>query len=231
VNKLSKLLVKLCFCVWLASSILPGILAEYKPFAILFLAGKYIGYAVMILAVVAFIIPMLPKKKQPVSIGEKTTVILHDIGPETAIKIFGDMPNTKFFCASNKMAACKGFYACWLRTPGICALHDGMQHLGKEIASCGEFIIVSKNLYGGFSKEIKNALDRSISFALPFFQVRNKEQHHQARYANSGKMRVYIYSADEISNTDKNSIGEIAKANAINMNKFGLETHFINNPV
>jgi hypothetical protein len=230
VNKLSKLFVRLCFCVWLASSVLPGILAEYKPFAILFLAGKYIGYAVMVLAVVAFIIPMLPKKKQPVSIGEKTTLILHDIDPETAIKIFEDRPNTKFFCASNKMAACKGFYDCWLKTPGICALHDGMQSLGKEIASCGEFIIVSKNLYGGFSKEIKNALDRSISFALPFFQVRNKEQHHQVRYANSGKMQVYIYSADGISNTDEISVREIAKANAINMNKFDPEMHFINNP-
>ncbi len=230
-NKLSKLLVKLCFCVWLASSVLPGILAEYEPFAILFLAGKYIGYAVMVLAVVAFIIPMLPKKKRPVSIGEKTTLILHDIGPETAIKIFGDMPNTKFFCASNKMAACKGFYDCWLKTPGICALHDGTQYLGKEIASCGEFIIVSKNLYGGFSKEMKNALDRSISFALPFFQVRNKELHHQARCVNSGKMQVYIYNADEISNTDKISISEIAKANAINMNKSVPEMHFINNPV
>ena len=227
-NKLSKAFVKTCFCIWLANSILPQALVQYKAFALLAGVGKYVNYAVYISAFIAFIIPMLPQKKQQEEYkSSKSTFILHDLDPESAYELFGDIPDAKFYCVSKKLAGCKGFYDCWLKTPGICALHDGTESIGKEIALCDEFIIVSKSLYGGFGMEIKNALDRSISFALPFFQVRNKEQHHQPRYLNSGKMRVYIYNIGEISESDKTSLSEIAKANSINLNKLEPAMYFI----
>ena len=65
----------------------------------------------------------------------------------------------------------------------------------------------------------------SDSFIHPFFLVRNRESHHQSRYANIGKMRVYIYDADKISETDKASIVDIAKANCVNMNKTEPEVY------
>jgi hypothetical protein len=106
-------------------------------------------------------------------------------------------------------------------------MHDGTESLGKQ-ACCDEFIIISKSLYGGFSKEIKNALDRSISFALPFFEVRNRELHHQMRYSKSGKLKAYIYNSGEISDTDKATLAEITRANCINMGKSDCETFFVN---
>ena len=230
-SRTSKVLVQACFLIWLANSILPGVLAQYTALVPIFVVGRYISYAVGGLAFATLIIPILTPKKQVEQSKAEGRLILHDLDPETAHELFADMPNTKFFCAAKKMVACKGDYGCWLKTPGICIFHDGVEELGKEIALCDEFIIISKSLYGGFDKEIKTALDRSISFILPFFQVRNKEQHHQARYINGEKMRVYIYDANEISETDKALITEVAKANSINMNKSEPDVHFVQDVV
>jgi len=195
--------------------------------ALLFQVGGYLGIAILVMTIIAFIIQLLPKKKQSAMVIEKDKLILHDLDAETALNLFKDVNNAQFFCAHKRMAQCRGWYSCWLQTPGLCIMRDGTESLGKQIAFCGEFIIISKNLYGGFSAEIKNALDRSISSALPFFCVRNDELHHQPRYPNEGKMTAYIYSANEISDADKESLMEITKANGINMNKSDCEIIFV----
>jgi multimeric flavodoxin WrbA len=180
------------------------------------------------MTIIAFVIQFRHQKKQSATSGEKGRLILHDLDAEIALELFKDLNNVQFFCANKKMAPCHGWYSCWLQTPGLCIMHDVTEFLGKQIAFCGEFIIISKNLYGGFSAEIKNALDRSISSALPFFCVRNNELHHQPRYPNEGKMKAYIYNANEISNADKKSLMEITKANGVNMNKSDYEAIFVN---
>jgi len=228
-NSLTKIFVKLCFAIFLITALLPrSILMEYKPMALLFQVGGYLGIAIFALTIIAFILQLRHQKKQPVTSKEIDRLILYDLDAETALDLFKDINNAKFFCANKKMAPCHGWYSCWLQTPGLCIMHDGTESLGKKIALCGEFIIISKSLYGGFSAEIKNALDRSISSALPFFCVRNNELHHQPRYPNEGRMKAYIYNANEISGADKESLVEITKANGINMNKSEYETLFVN---
>jgi len=229
-NSLLRLVVKLCFGIILITAILPvSIFKNHKLMALLFLVGRYLGIAILAMAITAFIIPLLPKKKQSTATKEKNRLILHDLDTETAQNLFKDARDAQFFCANKKMAPCHGLYGCWLQTPGLCVMHDGTETLGKQIACCGEFIIISKNLYGGFSKEIKNALDRSISFVVPFFRVCNNEQHHQPRYPNGGKIKACIYNSNEISDVDKESLVEITKANSLNMNKSVCETIFVHN--
>lgn len=226
-RKIIKLLVQAFFWSWVLRQILPPILAEYKPIEWYFGASGHLNNAMTYLAIGLFLFTLIPVKQKSVAEKDKTTLILHDLDPETAREIFSHIPNTKFYCASPKMAPCKGYYDCWLRTPGTCALHDGFEGLGQQIGACDEFIIVSKNLYGGYSKEIKNALDRSISFALPYFKMVAREVHHQERYRNMGSMTVYIHDSENISDYDKNAIRELAKANIRNLNKNEPRVEFI----
>ena len=222
-RKLFKWILKICCFIFLLRPMLPRALAEYRPFASFFFLGNFIIIAVGVLAVVAFIIPLLKRKKRT----SGKTLILHDLPPETIAQLFPDVTNTKFFCAARKMAHCKGFYDCWLKYPGVCALCDGVENLGKEIAQCDTLIIISKSVYGGLGLDIKNALDRSISFILPFFHVRNKETHHQARYANTGKMQAFIYNAGKISQADKDAVSELIRAIGSNVDKQACETLFV----
>jgi len=225
-NNLTKFIMKLFFGVWLITSIMPE--AIQKDYKIMFWVGKGAYAVVAVLALIIFVIPLFHKKKQLAVNSEKKRFILHDLDAETAESLFENVPNTKIFSARKKMAKCHGCFGCWLKTPGLCVMRDGAESLGIQIACCDEFIIICKNLYGGLSKKIKNALDRSISLALPFFDVRNGEQHHMARYSQSGKIKVYIYNAGEIPEADKAALTEITKANCINMNKSDYETVFVN---
>ena len=226
---LIKFIIKLCFGIWLITSILPEtVIMDHKMIISLFQASKILGIIIIVMTFIAFFNPMFSKKKQTMINEEKTRLILHDLDTETAEKLFQDVKNALIFSVRKKMIKCCGCFDCWLRTPGLCVMHDGTESLGKQIACCDEFIIICKSLYGGFGKEIKTALDRSISFVLPFFEVRNREQHHQTRFSKSGKMKAYIYNSGEISDIDKTTLTEITRANCINMNKSECETVFVN---
>ena len=221
-RKLLKLLIKICFFIFLLSMVLPSALAEYRAFALVFSLGKYILITVGILAVVAFIIPLIKRNKRT----SNNTLVIHDLPSDIAAKLFPDTTNTKFLCVAHKMAHCKGFYDCWLKDPGVCALRDGVENVGEEIANCNRLIVISKSLYGGLGVEIKNAFDRSISFSLPFFKVRNKELHHQVRYEHEGTMQAYIYDAKNLPQTEKEAVCEVIRAIGLNMDR-DCETIFL----
>ena len=228
-NMFVSLISKLCFLLWLLYELLPlKLLMEYKIFIILYKAGFCINIIIVILAITATIVPLLSRKKE-IDFVRKGKLILHDLDIENAEKAFKNCLNSDYIFASKKIVKCNGCFGCWLRTPGICVKHDGTENIGKQMSGYEEFIIISKNLYGGFSKSVKNVLDRSISFSLPFFAVRNNEQHHQMRYENNGKIRVFIYNSNEITESDKSALIEITKANSINMNINDYETIFFNN--
>jgi multimeric flavodoxin WrbA len=211
----------------LATRTLPDTLSVWQPFEVLFLLGNGITILFGIFAIIAFLIPVFQKRKQLISDEKRGTLILHDLVPGQAAELFSELSDVKFFCAASKRASCRGFYDCWLKNPSVCTLREGTENLGREIAKCDTFIILSKSLYGGFSKETKTALDRSIPFALPFFQVRNNEMHHQTRYNLDGKMQVYIYNSDSLSESEQNEIREVVKAVGVNMNKSVCETIFV----
>lgn len=222
-RKFLKLFIKICCFIFLLSPVLPRALAEYRVFALFFSLGNFLFILLGVLAVLAVVIPLIKRKKRT----SGTTLILHDLPPETVAKLFPNTINMKFFCAARKMAHCKGFYDCWLKNPGVCALRDGVEHLGKEIAQCDTLIIISQSLYGGLGLDLKNAFDRSISFILPFFQVRNKELHHQSRYANAGKIQAYIYHSDELPPEEKKTLNEVICAIGLNVDKQVCETIFV----
>ena len=159
----------------LTARVLPGALTVWQPFAVLSWLGHGATILFGVFAIAAFLIAVVQKRKQTVEIGARGTLILHDLALEQATELLTNSPNSKFFSAANKIASCRGFYNCWLKNPGICALWDGAENLGRDIAQSNTLIIISKSIYGGFSRETKTALDRSIPFALPFFQFRNKE--------------------------------------------------------
>ncbi len=224
-----KRLVQAFFCAWVLGQILPPVLAEYRPFEWFFRVFGYMSSAMTVLAIGMFLLTLIPIRQKPIDKADRTTLILHDLPPETARELFSHIPGATFYCASPKMAPCRGFYDCWLRTPGTCALHDGFENLGQQIGRCDDLIIVSKSLYGGYSKEIKNALDRSISFALPYFKLVAWEVHHQPRFAKHSDMTVYIYDSDSMSETDKNALRELAAANVRNLHKNAPRVEFIGN--
>ena len=69
-------------------------------------------------------------------------------------------------------------------------------------------------------------LDRSISYELPFFEIREGEMHHRKRYDNQFLMRVIFYGSD-ITEEEKETAKELVKANAVNLHGKVKEVLFV----
>lgn len=153
-------------------------------------------------------------------------LLIHDLEdsqlPEAVIK------SSEFkIVPARRIAPCRGCFGCWLKTPGRCVIRDGFENLGELFAGCDELILVSRNVYGGFSADIKNVLDRSISFSLPFFTARNHEMHHSVRYKKQFSLKAVFYPAGDITEEEKETAREIVKANEVNLNAKKSDAVFI----
>ncbi|MBF1341896.1 MAG: hypothetical protein HXM67_07565, partial [Mogibacterium diversum] len=75
--------------------------------------------------------------------------------------------------------------------------------------------VISRCVYGGYSPFVKNVIDRSIPYLLPFFKIKQNETHHKQRYRNKFILIVCFYGSD-ISNEEKEIATKFVEANAIN---------------
>lgn len=111
---------------------------------------------------------------------------------------------------------CMGCFGCWVKTPGVCVIKDKYQNMGELLSKSEEVIIISKGFYGGFSPFVKNVMDRSISYVLPYFETRNGEMHHKSRYEHQLVMKVWLYG-ENITEEENQTSKALIKANAINL--------------
>ena len=120
---------------------------------------------------------------------------------------------------------CIGCFGCWLKTPGTCIIKDGFENMGQRLSEVNEFILISKATFGSYSSAVKNVLDRSISYVLPFFEIRNGEMHHGERYHNDLTISALFYG--DMSEEEKCTAENLVKANAVNLNAALGKVHFV----
>lgn len=140
-------------------------------------------------------------------------LIIHDLTekyldfPKDATIVGNDRPIKK----------CIGCFGCWVKTPGKCIINDGYQNMGAKAGATNELVIISKCTFGSYSSFVKNVLDRSISYVLPYFEIRNGEMHHASRYENKLKISAYFYG-ENLTEDEKNTAEALVNANALNFN-------------
>jgi multimeric flavodoxin WrbA len=82
-----------------------------------------------------------------------------------------------------EIAPCVGCFGCWIKTPGECVIDDAGRDVAKAIVQSDLVVYLTPILFGGYSYELKKALDRSISIISPMFRRIHGEVHHKKRYA------------------------------------------------
>ena len=150
-------------------------------------------------------------------------VILYDLDDR-----YAGMIGSKCDCAvaaDGKYAPCQGCFGCWTKHPAECGMKDKLQQICRIIGQADELVIVTKNLYGGYSTEIKNVLDRSIGTSTPFSTYRGRQMHHTLRYGKHDLWKVIVYG--EISEAEKSTFRYLAERNAINDGFERSEVQFI----
>ncbi len=150
-------------------------------------------------------------------------VIIHDLESQ-----YTDMINEKCdraVAADGKYAPCQGCFGCWTKHPAACFMKDALQQICRIIGQADELVIITKNLYGGYSADIKNVLDRSIGTSTPFSTYRGWQMHHTLRYGKHSLWKVIAYG--EISEAEKTTFRYMAERNAVNDGFERSEVSFI----
>ena len=124
--------------------------------------------------------------------------------------------NLSIICNNKKIKSCMGCFECWIKTPGKCKIRDEYENLGKLYSEAEKIIIISQCFYGSYSPFVKNVLDRTIPYLLPFFKFKNKEMHHITRSKTKFDFNVYFYGENLTSN-EKMAAKNLVKANSVNL--------------
>ena len=127
---------------------------------------------------------------------------------------------------NKKIKSCMGCFECWIKTPGKCKIRDGYESLAKLYSKADKVVIISQCVYGSYSPFVKNVLDRTIPYLLPFFKFKNKEMHHIPRNKTKFGLNVYCYGKD-LSSNEKIAAKEIVKANSVNLDVKTFKVSFL----
>ncbi len=150
-------------------------------------------------------------------------VILHDLDERYRGMIGSGFD--RVVAADGKFAPCQGCFGCWTKHPAECFMKDKLRQICRVIGQADELVIVTKNLYGGYSADVKNVLDRSIGTSTPFSTYRGGQMHHTLRYGKHDLWKVIVYG--EISEAEKETFRYMAERNALNDGFERSEVEFI----
>jgi len=80
------------------------------------------------------------------------------------------------------VAACRGCFGCWTRTPGECVVRDDAGGVLERYIAADLVAYVTPVTFGGYSAALKRLVDRIIPLLDPRFTRVRGEVHHRLRY-------------------------------------------------
>ncbi len=150
-------------------------------------------------------------------------VILHDLD-----RRYDEMVAARCdlaMAADGKYAPCQGCFGCWTKHPAECFMKDKLQQACRIIGQADELVIITRNLYGGYSAAVKNVLDRAIGTSTPFSTYRGGQMHHTLRYGKHALWKVLVYG--DITDAEKDTFRLLAARNAVNDGYERSEVQFL----
>jgi multimeric flavodoxin WrbA len=77
---------------------------------------------------------------------------------------------------------CRGCFECWVRTPGLCNRSEIANRIASTVIRSDLTILLTRITFGGYSSELKRAVDHLIPLVSPMFMRVHGEVHHRPRY-------------------------------------------------
>jgi len=116
------------------------------------------------------------------------------------------------------VAPCLGCFGCWVKTPGVCVIDDAGRDVAGRMIQSDLLVYLTPLTFGGYSSELKKALDRSIPNISPLFRLVRGEVHHVKRYARNPRVVGIGVCASAPSDPEEEELFEtLVHRNAINL--------------
>jgi len=132
----------------------------------------------------------------------------------------------EFVLRDRKVAPCVEDFGCWIRKPGQCLIKDDAQEITRAFLTCDLVVFLTPVTFGGYSSELKKVLDRSICFALPYFEGVGGETHHPTRYDRIPAM-FYVGTETTPDEQAESVFRELVRRNALNMRPRAYRVSFV----
>jgi hypothetical protein len=112
--------------------------------------------------------------------GDHASAVLHGVvGGELSEQGWEVEP---FVLRDLDIAYCVGCFGCWERTPGQCVVDDAARDVARAMIRSDLVVYLTPVIFGGYSSQLKKAVDRMNCLLQPFFTTVRGETHHRARY-------------------------------------------------
>lgn len=109
------------------------------------------------------------------------------------------------------IAFCMGCFGCWIKKPGECVMADAIGLINKTSMQSDVVIYLCPVVFGQFSANIKDVIDRWLPNMLPFFITRKDgSTMHPPRYESYPK-QIMIGYGDAITDEDAQLFIDINK--------------------
>jgi multimeric flavodoxin WrbA len=97
----------------------------------------------------------------------------------------------RFVLRNMAIAPCSGCFGCWFRQPGACIKNDAGCEVTKAFVQSDMAVLLTPVTFGGYSSQLKKAVDRLLPAISPLFMKINGETHHRPRYAKYPGIAVF----------------------------------------
>jgi len=114
-----------------------------------------------------------------------------------------------------QIAGCLGCFGCWVKTPGMCIIDDYGRESTRKAIQSDLLVLLTPVTFGGYSSELKKALDRMIPTLLPYFKSYKGRIHHQLRYDKYPNLLVI--GTDALNTEYEETFVALAERNVLNL--------------
>lgn len=111
-----------------------------------------------------------------------------DDGPDVVLDLVSKALRSKGYeldvipLRDRKIADCTACFFCWTKTPGVCVIDDAGRDVAARWVQSDLIVFLTPITFGGYSSELKKAIDRQLGNVLPFFMKTGGDYHHKLRY-------------------------------------------------
>jgi multimeric flavodoxin WrbA len=123
---------------------------------------------------------------------------------------------SSFILKDVQISHCLGCFGCWVISPGICVIDDAGREIAKSFIQSDLAVFLTPLTFGGYSSELKKALDRIICLVSPFFMKIDSEIHHKRRYEQYPRLMA-LGVQPEFDPEEEKIFKTLVGRNAINM--------------
>lgn len=99
--------------------------------------------------------------------------------------------------AGMHISHCVGCNYCWLKTPGVCAIHDDYEPILRKMSGADQVWLVSDTHFGFVSWQTKNIVDRIMPLVTMYLKFKDGQMRHVMRYDHQPDIGIIYTGAGD----------------------------------